>query len=264
MAPETPKGVSSRLLTMKFMQRAVASASSAGSPDSNAPSAKKRKLDQSPAPGRIDPNIDQALIQAALNDQEATRQAALERHSAGDTHWVLKMKVDEAKTQKQSHPLNVVYVGYGEIDSDDDEEDGPATGRTSTKSLKQDGAKAKGKEASGSKDESSSSSKDDDDSFHKRKNRPSDAKSNAMDRFPRSRSQSRPRNDKELTRAKEFREKRKKKDIRLNNLTSISSGGDGQYGAQSSPNTKDMKCYNCQQIGHKASDCSTRSGRGKS
>ncbi|KAG5935394.1 hypothetical protein E4U53_000441 [Claviceps sorghi] len=140
MAPETPKGVSSRLLTMKFMQRAVASASSAGSPDSDGPSLKKRKVDRSPGPGRIDPNIDQALIQAALDDQEATRQAALEKHSAADTHWVLKMKIDEAQTQKQSRPLNIVYVGYGEIDSDDNNEDNPAKGRTSTTPAKQDGA----------------------------------------------------------------------------------------------------------------------------
>ncbi|KAG5930402.1 hypothetical protein E4U42_001648, partial [Claviceps africana] len=140
MAPETPKGVSSRLLTMKFMQRAVASASSAGSPDSDGPSMKKRKVDRSPAPGRIDPNIDQALIQAALDDQEATRQAALEKHSAADTHWVLKTKIDEAQRQKQSRPLNVVYVGYGDIDSDDNNEDNPAEGRTSTKPAKQDGA----------------------------------------------------------------------------------------------------------------------------
>ncbi|KAG5980397.1 hypothetical protein E4U55_004083 [Claviceps digitariae] len=264
MAPETPKGVSARLLTMKFMQRAVASASSAGSPDSDAPSTKKRKLNKSPAPGRIDPNIDQALIQAALDDQEATRQAALEKHSSADTHWVLKMKVGEAQSQKQSRPLNVVYVGYGDIDSDDNDEDSPAKGRTSTKPLKQAGANAKGKEASGSNDESSSSSKDDGDSSRKRKNRPSDANSHASDRLIRSRSQSRSRNDSESIRAKEFREKRKKKDIRLNNLTSISSTGDGQFGAQSSPNAKDMKCYNCQQMGHKASDCSLKNARKKS
>lgn len=125
---------------MKFMQRAMASASSAGSSDSDVPSSKKRKLDQSLAPGRIDPNINQALIQAALHDQEAARQAALAKHSAADTHWVLKMKVDEAQSQKESRPLNVVYVGYGEIDSDDDNnEDSPAKGRTSTKPPKQDG-----------------------------------------------------------------------------------------------------------------------------
>ncbi|KAG6024739.1 hypothetical protein E4U41_001693 [Claviceps citrina] len=264
MAPETPKGVSSRLLTMKFMQRAVASASSAGSPGSDAPSTKKRRLDQSPAPGRIDPNIDQALIQAALDDQEATRQAALEKHSAADTHWVLRMKSDEVQNQKQSRPLNVVYVGYGDIDSDDDHEDGAAAGRTTTKPSKQDGAKAKGREAAGSNDESSSSSRDDVDSKRKRKNRPSDSDSNAPGSLARARSKSQSRNDKESIMAKEFREKRKKKDIRLNNLTSISSAGDSHFGAQDSPNTKATKCYTCQQMGHKASDCSMKNTRKKS
>lgn len=122
---------------MKFMQRAAASASSNGSPDSDVPSSKKRKLDHSPAPGRIDPNIDQALIQAALDDQEATRQAALAKHSAADTHWTLKTKFDTSQSKK--HPLNIVYVGYGEIDSPNDSgdnEDNPTEGRTYSKRSK--------------------------------------------------------------------------------------------------------------------------------
>lgn len=139
MTPETPKGVSSRLLTMKFMQRAAASASSNGSPGSDVPSSKKRKLDYSPAPGRINPNIDHALIQAALNDQEATRQAALAKHSAADTHWILKTNIGKSQDKKQSHPLNIVYVGYGDIDASkdsDENEDNPAEGRTYHKPLK--------------------------------------------------------------------------------------------------------------------------------
>lgn len=124
---------------MKFMQRAVASASSTGSPDSDVPSNKKRKLDHSPAPGRIDTNIDQALIQAALDDQEATRQAALAKHSAADTHWVLKTNFEKPQIKKQSNPLNIVYVGYGDIDSSNDSgdnEDDPAEGRTYQKRSK--------------------------------------------------------------------------------------------------------------------------------
>ncbi|QPH01796.1 hypothetical protein C2857_005999 [Epichloe festucae Fl1] len=264
MAPETPKGVSSRLLTMKFMQRAVASTSSSGSPDSDAPSVKKRKLGQSPAPGRIDPNIDQALIQAALDDQEATRQAALEKHSAADSHWVLKTRLDKPQSQKQSRPLNIVYVGYGDVDSDDNNEDSSAEGRTSTKPLKQNEG-TKGQETSDSTDESSRSSADDGSNTNrKRKNRSSDANSNTSNNFVRSRSQSRSRSDKESIRAKEFRDKRKKKEVRLNNLTSISSAGDGQFGTQSPPNTTAMKCYNCQQTGHKASDCSKKNARNRS
>ena len=83
-------------------------------------------------------NIDQAAIQAALDDQEAKRQAALEKHGVGaDTHWVLKTAFSQAQPAKA--PMNIVYVGYGDIDTSDDSgdnEDAPAKGRTSTKDYK--------------------------------------------------------------------------------------------------------------------------------
>ncbi|KAK2595764.1 hypothetical protein QQS21_006590 [Conoideocrella luteorostrata] len=252
MAPETPKGISSRLLTMKFMQRAAASASSNVSPDSEAPSSKKRKLEQSPASGRINPNIDQALIQAALDDQEATRQAALEKHSATDTHWVINTNFGKHQRENQSRPLNVVYVGYGDFDSEADE-DNPAEGRTYTKIVKQN---SDGRQTSDPNESSQNSADDSDTASHKHKSRSSNASTKNPGIVDRSRSQSRSKQDSESVLAKEFREKRRKKEIRLNNLSSISSAGDGQFGSQGSPDTKAMKCYNCQQVGHKASDCS--------
>ncbi|KAF4452269.1 transcription factor [Fusarium austroafricanum] len=138
MAPETPRGVSSRLLTMKFMQRAVASENS--SPDSETHSSKKRKTAHSPAAGRLDVNIDQAAIKAAMDAQETKRQAALEQHIGADTRWVLDSPFAGLKATSQNKtPLNVVYVGYGDIDSSydsGDNEDVPTTGRTSTNSFK--------------------------------------------------------------------------------------------------------------------------------
>lgn len=124
---------------MKFMQRAAASASSTASADSDVSSAKKRKLDHSPAPGRINPNIDRAVIQAALDEEEATRQAALAKHSSVDTHWVLDSSFVGAKSGKAPEPsLNVVYVGYGDWDSDNGSggEDVITKGRTSTRPVK--------------------------------------------------------------------------------------------------------------------------------
>lgn len=124
---------------MKFMQRAVASATS--SPDSESHSAKKRKLGHSSPEGRIDLNIDEAAIKAAMDSQEAKRQAALALHAGGaDTHWVLNSKLTSSKSQNCSKPaLNVVYVGYGDIDSSNesgDNEDVPTQGRTSTRNFK--------------------------------------------------------------------------------------------------------------------------------
>ncbi|KHN95136.1 Zinc finger, CCHC-type [Metarhizium album ARSEF 1941] len=263
MAAETPKGISSRLLTMKFMQRAVASASSNGSPNSGLPSSKKRKLDHSPAPGRIDPNIDQALIQAALDDQEATRQAALARHSSADTRWVLKSKIDEPQGEKLSHSLNIVYVGYGDIDASNDShetEDNPAEGRTYQKRPKTEQS-AHGDNSDESGDKSDGTSDDESDSTGRNRiTRSSDGNRNM--KSPRSRSQSRSRHSHEASKAKEFRDKRKRKEVRLNRLTAISSAGDGQFSSHASPNTKAMKCYNCQRLGHRASECSKRNAPG--
>ena len=268
---------------MKFMQRAAASASSAGSPDSEPPSSKRRKVESSIAESRINANIDQALIQAALDGEEATRQAALAKHSSADTHWVLKNTLDKAKDGKAANgPLNIVYVGYGDMDSSDesgDNEDAPTKGRTTThhsdkpnqKVCTQEHAqsiktaklttvqKSDRKHESSDGDSGDQSSDESNERKRKRKSRHSSEAASSPLAQDRSRSQSRSRHSGEGTKAKEFRDKRKKKDVRLNQLVSISAGGNTSFG---SPNAKGITCHNCHQVGHKASDCpKRRSGR---
>ncbi|KAL6867998.1 hypothetical protein J3F83DRAFT_738828 [Trichoderma novae-zelandiae] len=258
MAPETPKGPSSRLLTMKFMQRAVASAASSPQTDDNSQTSKKRKLKHSTtaaAEERISALIDQASVKAALEEQEAKRQAALALHTATGAHWVLNTKLDNTNASKPSEPsLNVVYVGYGDIDSSNESggEDAPQNGRTSTRKPKEVVEKQK---PSPSKDEQSGeeSSSDDDDEAPKRKSRRLDS----GDSSSRSQSRSRPRVSEESKKAKDFREKRKKKEVRLNTISSISSAGAGGAGSQA-PN---MNCYICKQPGHKAASCPRNSSR---
>ncbi|KAF5002624.1 hypothetical protein FGRMN_251 [Fusarium graminum] len=116
MTPETPRGVSSRLLTMKFMQRAVASENS--SPASETNSAKKRKTAHSPAAGRLDLNIDQATIQAALDAQETTRQTALEQHPVKNTPQCRKQEPQKTHDDEDDSE-----------DEDSDDADTPAQGR---------------------------------------------------------------------------------------------------------------------------------------
>ncbi|ODA82848.1 hypothetical protein RJ55_01357 [Drechmeria coniospora] len=263
MAPETPKGVSSRLLTMKFMQRAAASASSTASPDSDGNSSKKRKLHHSPAEGKFSANIDRALIQAALDEEEAARQAALQRHAAHDTHWVLDGSWDKSNPGSQANgSLNVVYVGYGDIDSSTesgDVNDAPTKGRTSTKpDKKTEIEESKTAPTTGDDDSSDQSSEESDEPKRKRRSRHSMDNSNSSLRSDRSRSQSRPRQPAERATANELRHKRRQKDIRLNQLTSISAGGDGAFGQGRSGGDRLMKCCTCQQTGHKASDCPQR------
>lgn len=73
----------------------------------------------------------------------------------------------------------------------------------------------------------------------------------------RSRSKSRGRPSASELKAKELRDKRRRKEVRLNNITSISGAG------ESSPNTKSMMCFNCHQPGHRATDCPKRKSGGR-
>jgi hypothetical protein len=131
-----PKSMSSRLLTMKFMQRAAASSpTTPSSPDE--PSPKRRRTDTNSSPSRInvDALADRTAVQAALASEEAKRQAALEKQAAeaGDTRWILSF--DDQKLLMASSPLvlRVVQAGYANIDSspseiritEDDLEDRP-------------------------------------------------------------------------------------------------------------------------------------------
>jgi hypothetical protein len=113
--------MSSKLLTMKFMQRAAASSpiSTPSTPD-QPPSKRQRVGDSSPASLDIDSLADQRAVQVALAVEEAKRQIALERQAAdaGDTRWVLTFKPDLKTPQIQGKPVvRVVETGFAAIDS---------------------------------------------------------------------------------------------------------------------------------------------------
>jgi hypothetical protein len=113
---------------MKFMQRGAAAAAAATStPEASSPatprsddgSAKRRKISHpSSATGSpATPLYDQKAIQAALEEEEKKRQAAIEKRAAelGDSHWVLP---DAAglRTRVSRPALNVMQVGFAQID----------------------------------------------------------------------------------------------------------------------------------------------------
>ena len=144
----TPKTMSSRLMTMKFMQRGAAAAAAAGVPEASSPatprsddgSAKRRKFAHTPpaASSPATPLYDQKAIQAAIEEEEKKRQAAIEKRAAelGDSHWVLEGAA--ALPKSGSRPLlNVVQVGFSQIDyagtsggNDDPFESGSAPAQT--------------------------------------------------------------------------------------------------------------------------------------
>ncbi|RYP81929.1 hypothetical protein DL769_001773 [Monosporascus sp. CRB-8-3] len=132
MATQTPppKTMSSRLLTMKFMQRAAATSSTASSPStpqSEEQPSKRQKVAHSPAtPQSIDSLVDQAAVKKALAEEERKRQEALVRHAAesGDARWVLDTKATRMTIGNEvQRPLNVVQVGFAQIDSSDNADD---------------------------------------------------------------------------------------------------------------------------------------------
>lgn len=127
--------MSSRLLTMKFMQRAAHSPTTPTSPDE--PSAKRRKTD-SPSQGarfNVDTLADRSAIQAAIASEDAKREAALEKQAAeaGDTRWVLNFENQKNLSASPSLVLRVISTGFAHLDApspvkhvEDSDEDKPA------------------------------------------------------------------------------------------------------------------------------------------
>ncbi|KAF9875600.1 zinc knuckle [Colletotrichum karsti] len=278
LAPETPpsRGISSRLLTMKFMQRAAANGSPA-EPSPEEPSSKRRKFQNSPLTGDFH-SFDQSAVQAALKQQEAKRLQALEasRAEVSDTHWVLDGSWGKEE-DSGNVPPNIVYVGFADIDGTNEEgdEDSPKqVGRKMIGSYKKKDAKKPGVEAT-PKDESDSSDSgdsdapsDEDESSGDNETPVSKSKSKRIEGLSsggqgRTRVNLKPTKSAESRKAQEFRDKRRKKEVKLNQLSSISgsfsnSPGGGISGAAKPP----MNCHNCGKQGHKAADCPKR-GNGK-
>lgn len=110
--------MSSRLLTMKFMQRGAASPNSSPTTPSEPPSKKQRLSNGSYAstPSST-PRSDAQAIEEALAAEEQRRTEALEREAAdrGETKWYLSFK--EPQTPAQESPLRIVPAGYSTLDA---------------------------------------------------------------------------------------------------------------------------------------------------
>jgi hypothetical protein len=114
---KAPKTMSSKLLTMKFMQRAAA-ASPLSTPDQPSPKHHK-STHTSESSFNVDALADQEAVRAALAADEAKRQAALEKQAAdaGDTRWVLNFKEDLKSFSTQSkNSFRIVEAGFASID----------------------------------------------------------------------------------------------------------------------------------------------------
>ncbi|KAI9830045.1 MAG: hypothetical protein M1819_005875 [Sarea resinae] len=254
-APRPEKTMSSRLLTMKFMQRAAAS-----SPSPSQPATKRARLSSDGTTAGT-PASDLEAIQAALDAEEAKRTAALDRQAAeaGETRWVLSFLDQNTNPNGEERslrkPLTIVNAGFAGIDSAELEEPGRETAQVAVESpalAASVGRRSFGKfnrkveqqqqqqaTSDDGADSISSDSGDDDGSDPKSRHRSS--KSSPAHPSP----------------------ARRTKEINLNKLASISGGG-GSGGGGGLAVSKDTQCYGCGGRGHIKSDCPQRSnGQGK-
>ncbi|KAI4257761.1 MAG: hypothetical protein LQ352_001536 [Teloschistes flavicans] len=112
--------MSSRLLTMKFMQRAASSTSPTTPQISEGPPSKRRKRSSNPQSFSLTPNSDAEVYQAAAHSEDAKRAAAMERIAAeaGETKWVLSTASNGANGKAAEGKLRFLSAGYSEIDRD--------------------------------------------------------------------------------------------------------------------------------------------------
>ncbi|KAK3987922.1 hypothetical protein QBC44DRAFT_113031 [Cladorrhinum sp. PSN332] len=297
----TPKAMSSRLMTMKFMQRGAAAAAAAASPISPSSPATPQSADSSSSKRRkfshagsatgtpATPLYDQKAIQAALEEEEKKRLAAVEKRAAelGDSHWVLPGA--STLPRNGTGTLNVVTVGFAQIDypaasGRDYEDDGdnnpfeesapppPSSQirRFNMKTKKQEKQEDSGENSDSNSDSNSGSEEgevEDDETSHKNSKRRRASTVDDTDRGPRDttddaslennnrrRSIVSNRKLEEQKKAAQFAGKRRAKEIKLNQLSSISGGGASQ---PRSPAT--LSCHSCGKPGHKAVECPTKS-----
>ncbi|RFU26687.1 hypothetical protein B7463_g9658, partial [Scytalidium lignicola] len=111
-----PKTMSSRLLTMKFMQRAAA-ASTASNTLPDEPPAKRQRKGEVSAEVNVNSLVDQKAIQAAIAEEETKKQMALDKQAAelGDTRWVLSF-ADQKDSPTSHSNLRVVQTGFSNLD----------------------------------------------------------------------------------------------------------------------------------------------------
>lgn len=233
------------------MQRGIANSPTASSPttpraEDPPQTSKRRKVDtpQSPAanlgrsPGGA--TVDKQAVEAALAAEERKRQVAIAKQAAelGDSHWVLDFPTASPASvaKKVKAPLRVVQVGFAQIDtankfnegedgvSEEEQGNPPPAGaqirRFNMKKPTQDVKMESESESEESDDyRSSNPSTTYPDGSSDRRGRQSAKDSKRK----RDRSETSAKRNAEKMRAHEFSAKRRKKELKLNMPTSISS-----------------------------------------
>ncbi|KAH0041226.1 hypothetical protein KCU78_g978, partial [Aureobasidium melanogenum] len=255
------KNMSSRLLNMKFMQRASASTpTTPTTPDGTRPS-KRIKTEA------VDPDV--RAFQEAAAAEEAKKNAFIERAAAeaGETKWVLSVSDDKSKTAGPG--LRVVEAGYGAIDSgapipesDDDEEEEQSAGMAGRRSFgkfnkaveRQHNPDLSSSESEHDSDASSDSDSEDDEDLDEAELL---LKAERKEAAAKLRAERKTQRKAEEVKSKQMAERRRSRDINLNKVGGISNAAIRSKQA----NVANMACHICGQKGHLQKDCPDKKQR---
>ncbi|KAJ4346431.1 uncharacterized protein N0V89_010360 [Didymosphaeria variabile] len=246
--------MSSRLMTMKFMQRSAAkSVNSEPSTPDGPPSKRMRMSNSGSAASTPGAPSDREIMQSALAAEEKKREEALARAYAhtGETKWELSYK--DPYAGKRAPMMQVRQAGFAVIDADNDsdeeEEDKPIRmkfggGLKKKKAAKPDLVKVEGS-GSGSESDSESSSGEIE----------SDDPTAELIRETKREVSAKERNARRAQKAAAVTPVRRTgapidEDMDLAGLTSL-SGGRPNAGRDMSK----VECYGCGKFGHTKADC---------
>ncbi|PYH48505.1 uncharacterized protein BP01DRAFT_362986 [Aspergillus saccharolyticus JOP 1030-1] len=198
------KTMSSRLLTMKFMQRAAAEkATPQSSGETSTTPTKRQRLSTGSVQSPSTPQSDMDAVAAALAAEEEKRKEALARQAAesGDTEWVLDYGFDAPAPQPY-------VVADSSLDADDDMVYG---GRQAYGNYKRKKKSAAGEQEDSDEDEDSEADPNDMEAMIKKEKK------------------------------KALKEKNKPQPVKLSALTSISGGRHGGGGGGGDKKQKKRK-----------------------
>ncbi|KAF2437190.1 hypothetical protein EJ08DRAFT_16165 [Tothia fuscella] len=255
----TEKPMSSRLAGMKFMARYVAGAGPSQKSEPAIPEGPPNKRaryssgynQSSPAT----PSADQLAINAAQAEVDERRSIAIDRQAAeaGETRWELSVRDVLPRAHQE---LRVVHAGFAELDSGDvdegEEDDAGYRAKTVPGRMtfgKKPPTPKRARSDSSSEEEDDEDDGDSDDSNED----PADTLIRQAQREAARRAREDRHAKKRAATAESDRlaEKRRKKDVNLNRVTSISNAGASPSGRS---NNNQVKCFGCGGK-HKRFDC---------
>ncbi|KAL5394395.1 hypothetical protein PMIN06_001571 [Paraphaeosphaeria minitans] len=256
MASSTPKTMSSRLMTMKFMQRSAAKSVKSEPSTPDGPRQKRMRMSNggsaTSTPGAPS---DHEIMQSALAVEEKKREEALARAYAhtGETKWVLNY--EDPHAGKRPPMMQVRQAGFAVIDadgdSDEEEEDMPIKMKfggglkKKKKAVKPDDGQAEGS-GSGSDSESGSESSGDIDSDDPTAELIKETKRQVAAKQRHARNAQKAAAVTPVRRAAAPLDE----DMDLAGLTSLSGGR-----PSGSRDMRKVECFGCGKLGHTKADC---------